>query len=391
MPRFVDRAGCFVLLMVLAASVSAEPVRLTALRAADKADRARLVFEFTGKPEYRVIRWAEPRRLLVDITDAKLGVSVKQPPASHPFLGKIRTTSHKERLRLSVDLKRPVLHRAFISPAGKGVRLIVELIESEPPKAGAATKTAKKTAHAPVRRSSRKPKIRVIAIDAGHGGKDTGAVGPGGRREKDVVLSMARKLKDMIYAEPGMKPVMIRKDDRFLSLRERLVKAREAQADLFISLHADAYVHGLARGMSVFTLSQRGASSEAARWLAERENAADLIGGVSLRDKNGTLAKVLLDLSQSATAEASARAASAVLWELKKSFPMHHPEVQRAGFVVLKSPDIPSILVETGFITNPEGESKLADAAHQTKICRAIFYGIRQFFSAKAPTKASGN
>jgi N-acetylmuramoyl-L-alanine amidase len=390
MPRFVDRAGNFFLLTLLAAPVSAESVRLTALRAADKADRARLILEFSGKPAYRVIRWAEPKRLLVDVTDATLGVGVKQPPPSHPFLGKIRATSDKNRLRLSVDLKRQVSHRAYTSPAGKGVRLIVELVGTGSDKAGTRPKTGK-AAHAPVRRHSGKHKIRVVAIDAGHGGKDTGAIGPSGRREKDVVLAMARKLKDMIHAEPGMKPAMIRKDDRFLSLRERLVKAREAQADLFVSLHADAYEHGLARGMSVFTLSERGASSVAARWLAQRENAADLVGGVSLRDKNRTLAKVLLDLSQSATAEASARAASAVLWELKKNFPMHHPDVQRAGFAVLKSPDIPSILIETGFITNPEGETKLADPRYQTKICRAIFYGIRQFFSAAAPIKLSEN
>ncbi|MGX2040005.1 N-acetylmuramoyl-L-alanine amidase [Methylocaldum sp. MU1018] len=388
MPRLTDKVGRILLLAVLAAPASAEPIRLTALRAGDKADRARLVFEFTGKPEYHVIRWAEPKRLLLEIADAELGVDVKQPPPSHPFFGKIRAMpGKKQELRFSVDLKRAVTHRTFVGPAENGVRLVVELTD-----AGRHPSKAAKSANLPVRRSSGKHKIRVVAIDAGHGGKDSGAVGPSGRLEKDVVLSMARRLKDMIHAEPGMKPVMIRKDDRFLSLRERLVKAREAQADLFVSLHADAYVHDLARGMSVFTLSERGASSEAARWLAQRENAADLVGGVSLRDKDGTLAKVLIDLSQTATAEASARAASAVLWELKKSFPMHHPEVQRAGFAVLKSPDIPSILVETGFITNPEGETRLADAAHQAKICRAIFYGIRQFFLAtKTPTKTGGN
>lgn len=386
MPRFVDRAGNFFLLTLLAAPVSAESVRLTALRAADKADRARLVLEFSGKPAYRVVRWAEPRRLLVDITDATLGVGVKQPPPSHPLLGKIHTTSQKNRLRLSVDLKRPVSHRAYTSHSAKGVRLIVDLVDD----AGTGPKAAK-AADASVRRYSGKHKIRVVAIDAGHGGKDTGAIGPSDRREKDVVLAIARKLKDMIHAEPDMKPVMIREDDRFLSLRERLVKARKAQADLFVSLHADADEHGLARGMSVFTLSERGASSVAARWLAQRENAADLVGGMSLRDKNRTLAKVLLGLSQSATAEASARAASAVLWELKKNFPIHHPDVQRAGFAVLKSPDIPSILIETGFISNPDSEAKLADPRHQTKICRAIFYGIRQFFSATAPIKLSEN
>ncbi|HYE33802.1 N-acetylmuramoyl-L-alanine amidase [Methylocaldum sp.] len=383
MPRFAGKAGRILLLTALAVPVSAEPIRLMALRAADRMDRARLVFEFTGTPEYRVVRWAEPKRLLVDIADAELGVGVKQPPPSHPFLGKIRTSPGKKReLRLSVDLKRAVAHRAFISPAGNGVRLIVELIDAEAQKTAARPKTAK-AVKTPVRRNLKRRKIRVVAIDAGHGGKDTGAIGPGGHLEKDVVLSMARKLKDMIHAEPGMKAVMIRTGDRFLSLRERLAIARKTQADLFVSLHADAYVHGLARGMSVFTLSKRGASSEAARWLARRENAADLVGGVSLRDKDGTLAKVLIDLSQAATSEASARVASAVLRELKKSFPMHHPEVQKAGFAVLKSPDIPSILVETGFITNPEGESRLADPVHQTKISRAIFYGIRRFLSAK--------
>ncbi|WP_197716730.1 N-acetylmuramoyl-L-alanine amidase [Methylocaldum marinum] len=386
MARLVDALGLVLLLAFITVPASAEPVRLTAIQAADKSDRARLVFEFTAKPEYRVIRWAEPKRLLVEIEDATLSAGVKQPPPSHPFLGKIRNTKIRKGIRLSVDLKRSLVHRAFTNRVGKGVRLIVELIE--PGRSETVSRLeSSKPAKAPIRRRSGKRKVHVVAIDAGHGGKDTGAIGPGGHREKDVVLSIARKLNDMIYVEPGMKPVMIRKGDTFLSLRERLVRARKAQADLFVSLHADAYVHDGARGMSVFTLSERGASSTAARWLAQRENAADLVGGVSLRDKDGTLAKVLIDLSQAATAEASARAASAVLWELKKSFPMHHPEVQRAAFAVLKSPDIPSILVETGFITNPEGERKLADAAHQTKLCRAIFYGIRQFFSTAAPMR----
>jgi N-acetylmuramoyl-L-alanine amidase len=381
MRRFAAKAAGILLLAELAGPVAAEANRLTALHVADKADRARLVFEFAATPEYRLTRWAEPGRLLVDLPDAELGIGVRQPPPSHPFLGQIRVTPGKARkgLLFAVDLKRTVIHRVFTAAGRNGVRLVIELIDSGP----GGSPARPKPGETPVRIHSRMRKAHVVAIDAGHGGKDTGAIGPGSHREKDIVLSIARRLRAMIRAEPGLKPVLVRRDDRFVPLRERLTIARAAEADLFLSLHADADPSGLVRGMSVFTLSDRGASSEAARWLARKENAAALAGGVSLRDKDRALAQVLLDLSQKATLEESARAASALLREIRRTFPMHRPEVQRAGFVVLKSPDIPSVLVETGFISNPVGEKKLSDPAYQEKIARTLFCGIRRFFADK--------
>lgn len=201
----------------------------------------------------------------------------------------------------------------------------------------------------------------VIAIDAGHGGEDPGAIGPGGTREKDVVLAIARKLEALVRREKGMRPVMIRDGDYFIPLRQRTKKARQHKADLFISIHADAAaVRGSqARGSSVYTLSERGATTEAARWLAERENASDLVGGVSLDDKDDLLASVLLDLSQAATNEASMEVAHEILKELGRVGEVHKRRVEQAGFIVLKSPDIPSVLVETAFISNPAEERRL--------------------------------
>jgi N-acetylmuramoyl-L-alanine amidase len=224
-------------------------------------------------------------------------------------------------------------------------------------------------------RSPHKP--FVVALDAGHGGKDTGALGAGGAQEKDIVLAIARKLEALLKAEPGIRPVMIRQNDEFVELRQRMERARKEHADLFISLHADAYYDPHARGASVFTLSEHGATSEAARRLADRENAADRVGGVALHDKDEVLASVLLDLTQNATLEASDRAAASILQALQKTHAIHRPEIQKAGFAVLKSPDVPSILVETAFISNPEEELKLRTPAYQDRIAAAIAEGIR--------------
>jgi len=225
----------------------------------------------------------------------------------------------------------------------------------------------------------------VIAIDAGHGGKDSGARGSRGTKEKDIVLAIARQLAELVRKEPGMRPVMIRDGDYYVGLRQRINKARKHNADLFISIHADAFHKKSARGSSVFVLSTRGASSEMGRWLANQENAADLAGGVSLDDKDDLLAEVLLDLSQSATIEASHEVAANMLGGLKRLGKTHKSTVQRAGFVVLKSPDIPSILVETAFISNPQEENKLRDKRHQKKLARAMLTGIRDYFGNNPP------
>jgi N-acetylmuramoyl-L-alanine amidase len=225
----------------------------------------------------------------------------------------------------------------------------------------------------------------VVAVDAGHGGKDPGAIGRGGLREKDVTLAIARRLAQAIDAEQGMRAVLIRDGDHFITLGGRTRKAREQGADMFISVHADSVLNREVSGSSVYVLSLRGASDEAARWLAERENAADLIGGVSLDDKNDVLASVLLDVTQKEAVSNSVEAADSVLVALRRVGPVHGSRVRHAGFMVLKSPDIPSMLVETAFISNAVDERKLRDAAHQQRIAEAIHAGVRDFFYDRPP------
>jgi N-acetylmuramoyl-L-alanine amidase len=226
----------------------------------------------------------------------------------------------------------------------------------------------------------------LIAIDAGHGGDDVGAIGASGTYEKDITLLVARELKRMIDEQPGMKAVLTRDDDYYVGLRERMDKAREAKADLFVSIHADAFRDRRVQGSSVFVLSQRGATSEAARWLADRENAADLVGGVSLDDKNHVLKSVLLDLSQTASLEASLQVANDVLHSLSRIGAIHHTQVQQAGFVVLKSPDIPSLLVETAFITNPREEQRLRNDKFRRELATAVRDGIVSYFNESPPS-----
>ena len=225
----------------------------------------------------------------------------------------------------------------------------------------------------------------VIAIDAGHGGQDPGARGANGSREKDLTLQIAKELARQVDATPGLKAYLTRDSDYFIPLTQRYQKARKAKADLFVSIHADAFTNPSASGSSVFVLSQRGASSQAAKWLANQENAADLVGGVRLHDKDDTLASVLLDLSQSATMKASEDMASHVLSGLKRLGKTHKSHVERANFVVLRSPDVPSMLVETAFITNPAEERRLRDPAHQRKLASAILAGVNTYFTRQPP------
>jgi len=225
----------------------------------------------------------------------------------------------------------------------------------------------------------------VVAVDAGHGGQDPGAIGRNGTMEKNVVLAIARALAQRIDAEPGMRSYLVRDDDYFVVLRDRMVRARNAKADIFVSVHADSIRDRAITGASVYVLSEHGASSEAARWLAERENAADLVGGVKLDDKDKSLASVLLDLTQTANTSASMTAAERVLLSLDRTVNVRKSKVQQAGLVVLKSPDIPSMLVETAYISNPGEESRLKSVSHQTKLAEAIFSGIRGYFEVNPP------
>jgi N-acetylmuramoyl-L-alanine amidase len=353
-----------------------------------------LAIRFGAQPRFHITHWAQPQRIYLDLDDTPLLSGITPPAGSESLISGIHFPSPRApyQRRIQIDFKVPVQFKSRIEQNGSHTSLILEVspraqrpvdtASASPVRSLTPAKTsgtlAKPLADPAIQYRNRRSWI--VAIDAGHGGKDTGAIGPTGIPEKNVVLAIARKLADFIRAEPDMKPVMIRNGDLFVDLHQRVATARDAKADLFVSLHADAYINDQARGSSVFTLSDHGATSEAARWLADRENAA-LVGGVKLGGDDPTLASVLLDLSQDATLDASDRIAGKILHELKKDFLVHHQAIQKAGFVVLKSPDIPSLLVETAFISNPEEELNLIDPQHQTQIARAVFKGIRASFA----------
>jgi len=342
-------------------------------------DHTRVVFDVSAPIEHHLFSLSNPDRLVIDISAASAADAIQEVKADGLVSG-IRTSQNdKDVLRVVLDLKQTISPRSFaLKPNGQyGHRLVVDLYDT----AEAGKTTVKKSV------SEKASAIRdlVIAIDAGHGGDDPGAVGRKGTREKDVVLSIARRLASLVEKEPGMQPVLIRQGDYYIGLRQRINKARKHNADMLVSIHADGFHDSRARGLSVYTLSRRGATSEMARWLAAKENAADLAGGVSLDDKDDLLAEVLLDLSQTATIEASLEVADNMLDELKGLGKAHKSSVQQAGFLVLKSPDIPSVLVETAFISNPAEERKLRDKRHQQALASAMLRGIKAYFVKRPP------
>ena len=371
--------------LVLAGAVEFENVRLWAA-----PDHTRVVFDTSGAVSHNVFSLQNPDRLVIDVPAAKASKALQIGSNSGGLVKNVRTAVKKDKsLRIVLDLKQSAKPRTFsLKPNSQyGHRLVIDLYDDAKGKVATQGKGAAKQA-APKKTVASKPaalRDLVIAIDAGHGGDDPGAIGRRGTREKTVVLAIARELAALIRKEPGMRPVMIREGDYYLGLRQRINKARKHNADLFISIHADGFRDQRAHGSSVFVLSRRGATSEMGRWLEAKENAADLAGGVSLDDKDDLLAEVLLDLSQSATIEASHEVASNMLGGLKRLGKMHKSSVQRAGFVVLKSPDIPSILIETAFISNPKEEKKLRDKGHQKKLARAMLSGIRDYFGENPP------
>ncbi len=333
-------------------------------------DHTRLVFDLSGPLEHRLFSLKNPDRIVLDLDNAVLRGSLPAVETGGPLVRSVRSGRFgTNTLRVVLDLHRAVHPRTFVLKPNDvyGYRLVMDLY-------GDSAKEA-----APARPQPRAPKEIVIAIDAGHGGEDHGAVGRHGTREKDAVLAIARELERMVRAAPGFRAVMTRKGDYYVSLRGRVEEARRQRADLFLSVHADYFPDRSARGSSVYALSQKGASSEAARWLANKENASDLIGGVSLSDKDDLLAKVLLDLSMTQTISDSLDLGGDLLGELGQVGAIHIRNVEQAGFAVLKSPDIPSVLVETAFISNPKEESLLRNKAQQQKIARAIFDGVKRY------------
>lgn len=364
-------------------------------------DNTRLVFDLSGPVQHSVFTLTAPDRLVIDINGATLGGSLNVATANTPITAMRSAQRTPTDLRVVVDLKKAVTPKSFtLAPnAQYGNRLVVDLFDNPadaapptaPPPAVATVPAVPVTPAEPVIKLPPAPAGKrdiIVVIDAGHGGEDPGASGSRGQHEKDVVLSIARELQRQVNGVKGYRAELTRTGDYFIPLRGRTEIARKKGADLFVSIHADAAPSTAAFGASVFALSERGATSETARWLADSENRSDLIGGagnVSLDDKDRMLAGVLLDLSMTASLTSSLNVGQKVLNNIGRVTPLHKQRVEQAGFMVLKSPDIPSILVETGFISNSNEASKLATASHQQALARSISSGVRQFFQQNPP------
>ncbi|MCZ6796826.1 MAG: N-acetylmuramoyl-L-alanine amidase, partial [Gammaproteobacteria bacterium] len=325
-------------------------------------DHTRVVFDLSTKVVHKLFSLSDPKRIVIDLKDTHKSKALYVSKKTTSLMSGIRSASRNNgELRIVLDLKAKVRPRSFIlKPDGNsGHRLVVDLH---------ATNLSPTPIVTSQQQRQRQKKEIIIAIDPGHGGRDPGAIGKKGTREKDITLAVAKKMKTLINRTPGYRAVLTRESDRFVVLRNRVKKAREHQADLFLSIHADSFRSARVRGASVYALSLSGASSEAARWIAEKENASDLIGGISLDDKDDLIASVLLDLSQTATIQDSLELGSDVLRNLGKVSKLNNKKVQQAGFAVLKAPDMPSILIETAFLSNPAEEKKLRSSKHQQKL-----------------------
>jgi N-acetylmuramoyl-L-alanine amidase len=440
------RSPALALLALLLPLAAAAQVAVTAVRVWPSPEYTRLTFESAQPLRYALPRDPDPSRLILELQNAQLADVLEtlpaRVPADDPIIAgaqvqQIRPGTVRIVLQLRADARPQVFplqpvaqyaHRLVLdvyaaAPPDPLLALLEQIENGDAAKGASPAKESKPAATfpgdaaAPLARSGtasakaappaaedkpradaarnqanagkggRKAAVPVvtIAIDAGHGGEDPGAHGRGGTREKDVTLRIARKLKALVDAQPGMRGVLTRDGDYFVALHDRVNRARRVRAELFVSIHADAFIRPTARGSSVFALSQRGATSAAARWLAKKENEADLIGGVNLDVPDPYLRQTLLDLSQDGNIRHSIKLGQAVLQELSDVNDLHKPHVEQAGFAVLKAPDIPSILVETAFISNPEEEKKLRSAAYQERMARAILSGIRQYFTDHPP------
>jgi N-acetylmuramoyl-L-alanine amidase len=343
-------------------------------------EKTRAVLDLDTRTEYQLFTLENPPRVVIDLKRSELDHPLKLNAEHAGIIERVRHgTPRDDTLRVVLDLEHKADIRSFLlDPTGQyRYRLVVDLFPENSRAAAGAVKQM-----ADVQQLDRDI---VIAVDAGHGGEDPGAIGKHRTREKDVVLAIAKELKRSIDARPGMRGVLIRTGDYYVPLRDRFEKARKHRADLFVSVHADAFTKRSVSGSSVFVLSRKGASSEFARRLAASENSSDLVGGVTLRGKDDMLASVLLDLSQSATMEASQAVADSVLASLERVGKTHKNHVEHANFMVLKSPDVPSILVETAFISNPSEEKRLKDPAWQRRIADTIAGGVQDYFYLSPP------
>lgn len=412
--RTLLKTGGALLLSVLVPA-TAQAAQILAVRVWPAQDYTRVTLENDSelKTSHFVVK--DPERLVVDIEGLELSPTLKQLVAkiqsNDPYIKQLRVGQNRPNVvRLVFDLKEEISPQVFtLAPVGQYKhRLVFDLYPVNPPdpiaaliekgawhKEAAATKTehkaealAQATKPENDKNAPKLPQLDrmiTIALDPGHGGEDPGAMGRGGSREKDVVLAIAKRLKAKIEEQPNMRVLLTRDADYFVPLNVRVQKARNVQADLFMSIHADAFVETTARGSSVFVLSEKGASSSAARWLANKENAADLIGGVNIKSHDKQLASVLLDLSTTAQISDSIKLGKVVLGEIGGINRLHKGSVEQAGFAVLKAPDIPSILIETAFISNPEEEARLTDEAYQDQMAEAVMKGIKKYFAKNPP------
>ncbi|NIP13826.1 MAG: LysM peptidoglycan-binding domain-containing protein [Pseudomonadales bacterium] len=354
--------------------------KLDRVRLHEAPDHTRVVFDVAAPVKFSYFTLRNPDRVVIDLKNTTAGTGFDPAPAGlrSKRVKNIRVAPRGRDYRVVLDVSSPLKPKAFaLEPvAPYGHRLVLDLF-------GAAAKPAEVAAP----KADDKRDV-VVAIDAGHGGEDPGALGPGRVREKDVVLKIARKLEARLNATKGYKAFMVRDGDYYIALRKRVHLARRARADLFVSIHADSFRSPEVSGASVYTLSSQGASSETARWMAEKENRSDLIGGVggvSLDHEDDLLNHVLLDLTTSAKQAASHEAAKSVLGQMARVTKLHKSRVEQAGFAVLKSPDVPSLLVETGYISNPAEANRLASTRFQNKIADALFEGVRSYLSRSAP------
>ncbi|MEI2417479.1 N-acetylmuramoyl-L-alanine amidase [Orrella sp. JC864] len=440
--RLIGAAATLLLLPVIPRMAQAATILAVRTWPADEYTRITLELDSELKAEHFTLEG--PHRLVVDIQGLTMTRTlddlIRKVQPDDPYIASVRVAQNRENVvRLVFDLKQSIAPQVFtLKPVGEyQYRLVLDLypkiaqdpivallkkqgamdddplakiledIANNPTTPGEAVPPAPtapgqialptpqpsppaKPAPQPSTPSRARRRTLTIALDPGHGGEDPGAIGPGGTREKDVVLQIAKRLQARIDATPGMRAYMTRDKDFFVPLHVRVQKARRVRADLFISIHADAWIKPTARGSSVFALSERGASSTTARMLASRENAADLIGGVNIGAQDRQIAKVLLDLSTTAQINDSLKVGSHLLEEIKAINRLHKPRVEQAGFAVLRAPDIPSILVETAFISNPAEERLLRSSAHQEKLAIAMMTGIERYFAANPPLASVG-
>jgi N-acetylmuramoyl-L-alanine amidase len=403
--RAIHQTFCLAICVIGFAPAQAQVTlqQVNDLRVWHSPDRSRIVFDVSADVRYIIFELPNPQRLVVDIENADLKIQLPSLQADNPHISAVRSGRPKDGvLRFVFELRKTLKNSSFVLSPNElyGHRLVVDLkdlgassgmpseLPVEPPKnalinqsgvAGSANPAEKKPIldQRPAQAISRK---LIVAIDAGHGGEDPGAIGYRGSHEKKLTLEIAKRLQKRVNKDPNMKAVLIRTGDYFIELHKRRVAARSLNADIFVSIHADAFRKKSARGFSVFALSQRGATSAMASALAAKENASDLIGGVSLADKDQVLAQVLVDLSMTNTISESVNLGGRVLKELSKLGKLHSPRVEQAGFAVLKSPDMPSILIETGFITNPDEERNLRSSRFQKKLANALYTAINGYY-----------